>query len=95
MLIITQDAARAIAGVLEQEPDNAGLRIVGGTHSLNGQGPALHMELAPAPEAEDEVIEDEGVRLFIAEGTAPALDGKVLDVEVEGDEVRFSLLEAG
>lgn len=92
--MITRDAAQAIADVLEAEPDDAGFRIAQGTQSLNGAGPALEMELAPEPEADDEVIDDQGVRLFVEARAAQALDGKVLDAEVDGDEVRFALLEA-
>ncbi len=51
------------------------------------------MALAQGPEADDEVIEDRGVRLFVEPAAAETLDGKVLDAEIEGGEVRFALLE--
>jgi Fe-S cluster assembly iron-binding protein IscA len=95
MLMITQDAAEAIAQALAEEPDSSGFRIAERTYSLNGSGPAIQMELASAPEDEDEVIEDQGVRLFVDPQTAKTLDGKVLDAEIEEGEVRFALLEAG
>jgi iron-sulfur cluster assembly protein len=94
MLMITQDAAEAIAQALDEEPDSAGFRIAETPQSLNGSGPALHMELAPAPEADDEVIEDRGIRLFVEPRAAQTLDGKVLDAEVEDGELRFALLES-
>lgn len=53
------------------------------------------MELAPAPEDEDQVIEDQGVRLFVEPRAAKTLEGKVLDAEIEEGEVRFALLDAG
>jgi iron-sulfur cluster assembly protein len=93
MLMITQDAAEAIARVLTEEPESSGFRIAETTQSMNGSGPALHMELAPAPEADDEVIEDRGVRLFVERRAAQTIDGKVLDAEVAEGEVRFALLE--
>jgi iron-sulfur cluster assembly protein len=95
MLMITQDAAEAIAQALAEEPDSSGFRIAERTYSLNGSGPAIQMELASAPEDEDEVIEDQGVRLFVDPRAAKTLDGKVLDAELEEGEVRFALLEAG
>lgn len=95
MLMITQDAAEAIAQALAEEPDTSGFRIAEKTYSLNGSGPAIQMELASAPEDEDEVIEDQGVRLFVDPRAAKTLDGKVLDAEIEEGEVRFALLEAG
>lgn len=95
MLMITQDAAEAIAQALAEEPDTSGFRIAEKTYSLNGSGPAIQMELASAPEDEDEVIEDQGVRLFVDPRAAKTLDGKVLDAEIEEGEVRFALLEGG
>jgi iron-sulfur cluster assembly protein len=95
MLMITQDAAEAIMQALAEEPDSSGFRIAERTYSLNGSGPAIQMELASAPEDEDEVIEDQGVRLFVDPRAAKTLDGKVLDAEIEEGEVRFALLEGG
>jgi iron-sulfur cluster assembly protein len=95
MLMITQDAAEAIMQALAKEPDSSGFRIAERTYSLNGSGPAIQMELASAPEDEDEVIEDQGVRLFVDPRAAKTLDGKVLDAEIEEGEVRFALLEGG
>jgi iron-sulfur cluster assembly protein len=95
MLMITQDAAEAITHALAEEPDSSGFRIAERTYSLNGSGPAIQMELASAPEDEDEVIEDQGVRLFVDPRAAKTLDGKVLDAEIEEGEVRFALLEGG
>jgi iron-sulfur cluster assembly protein len=95
MLMITQDAAEAITRALAEEPDSSGFRIAERTYSLNGSGPAIQMELASAPEDEDEVIEDQGVRLFVDPRAAKTLDGKVLDAEIEEGEVRFALLEGG
>jgi iron-sulfur cluster assembly protein len=94
MLTITQDAADAIARALEQEPADAGFRIAEGDHSTNGSGPALEMALAQAPEADDEVIDDGSVRLFVEPQAAETLEGKVLDAEIAEGEVRFALLEA-
>jgi iron-sulfur cluster assembly protein len=95
MLMITQDAAEAITQALAEEPDNSGFRIAERAYSLNGSGPAIQMELASAPEEEDQVIEDHGVRLFVEPRAAQTLEGKVLDAEIEEGEVRFALLDAG
>ena len=94
MLMITQDAAEAIAQALSEEPGNSGFRIAERSYSLNGSGPAIQMELASEPEDEDQVIEDRGVRLFVDPRAAETLEGKVLDAEVEEGEVRFALLDA-
>jgi iron-sulfur cluster assembly protein len=94
MLMITQDAAEAIAQALSEEPDNSGFRIAERSYSLNGSGPAIQMELAPEPEDEDQVIEDRGVRLFVEPRAAATLEGKVLDADIEEGEVRFALLDS-
>jgi iron-sulfur cluster assembly protein len=94
MLTITNDAADAIARTLEEQPGGAGLRIARGTQSMNGSGPPLQMQLAPEPAADDEVIEEHGVRLFVQPEAAEQLDGKVLDAEVEDGELHFALLDA-
>jgi iron-sulfur cluster assembly protein len=94
MLMITHDAAEAITLALAEEPDSSGFRIAERTYSLNGSGPAIQMELASEPEAEDQVIEDQGVRLFVEPRAAQTLEGKVLDAEIEEGELRFALLDA-
>jgi iron-sulfur cluster assembly protein len=94
MLMITQDAAEVIAQALAEEPGSSGFRIAERNYSLNGSGPAIQMELAPEPEDDDQVIEDQGVRLFVEPRAAATLDGKVLDAQIEDGEVRFALLDA-
>ena len=95
MLTITADAAEAIARALEEEPDAAGIRIAHGNKSLNGSGPSLEVEMVPEPQLEDEVIEEEGARLFLDPATAVALDGKVLHAEEDEGEIRFAIIDIG
>jgi hypothetical protein len=46
------------------------------------------------PEVDDEVID--GAPIFVESGpTSQLLDGKVLDADVRGEEVRFHLLSQG
>jgi Fe-S cluster assembly iron-binding protein IscA len=92
MLTITQNAALAIRGLVEA-PGAEGVRISSASQPSNGSGPGLQVEVSPAPEPHDDVVDAEGARLFLAPGAADALDGKVLDADVEGDEVRFAVLD--
>jgi len=94
MLMLTDDAAEVVRD-LADEPGAEGLRISSQDHSLNGQGPHLNIEVVSAPEPEDLVLETDGAPIFLAPEAAGALDGKVLDAEVEGDRVQFALLELG
>jgi Fe-S cluster assembly iron-binding protein IscA len=92
MLMLTRDAADAIKGLTEA-PLAEGVRISTDPQSLNGHGPGLRIGLAQGPEAHDAVVEAEGARIYLEPGAAQALDHKILDAEVEDDEVRFAVLE--
>jgi iron-sulfur cluster assembly protein len=94
MLTMTHDAAEAVRLIsagsgLEPDP---GLRIAAG--SPTPEGTPLEISLAGEPGPSDQTIEEGGARIYLEELVAPALDDKVLDAEVEGDQVRFALREA-
>jgi iron-sulfur cluster assembly protein len=90
MLTITTDAADAIRAVLGAK--DGGVRISTGAPA-NGSGPSLTLEVAPAPEADDEVVDAEGAQLYLDPVAVDALDGKVLDAQREDDAVRFSVFD--
>ena len=90
MLRLTASAATAIRGFLDRPslPGTAGLRITSNDEGDDG----FVLGAAPEPQAGDQVIEDEGARLFLAPPTVELLDDKVLDAETEtGGQVRFVL----
>jgi iron-sulfur cluster assembly protein len=94
MLTMTDSAAEAVRLIsagsgLEPDP---GLRISAGPPSPDGT--PLEIGLAPEPGPSDQTIEDEGARIYLEEVVVPALDDKVLDAEIEGDQVRFALRDA-
>ncbi|HXF00866.1 MAG TPA: HesB/YadR/YfhF-family protein [Solirubrobacterales bacterium] len=93
MLAITEDAATAIDSILSTSglPDGAGLRI---TQEVSAQSDGetrtdLRLAVVESAEEGDEVLED--VRIFLDPQAADFLDNKLLDADVEGEEVRFSL----
>lgn len=93
MLTITDTAADVVRRLasgsgLQPEP---GLRIAAGAPTP--EGTPLELSLAPAPEATDQTIENGGASVYVQEEVVPALDDKVLDAAVEGDQVRFSVLD--
>ena len=47
------------------------------------------------PDSEDEVIEERGVQVFLEPDVVPYLDDKLLDAEVTGDEVHFTVEPQG
>lgn len=90
MLMLTRHAADAIKGLAEA-PGAEGVRISALT-SVDAAAPALQVTLAPGPDPQDAVVEAEGARIFLAPDAAQALDEKVLDANVEGEEVRFAVM---
>ena len=78
MLAITDAAAEAIKGVVSAEGAPEG---------------RLAVSLAAVPAEEDEVIEEGGAHVFLESRAAEALDDKLLDAEVEGGQVRFTVGE--
>ncbi len=91
MLSLTEQAKEVIKGIVEEVGPEAGLRI---TASGEGNGDnALDFDLAPAPGEGDEVVEDDGAKVFLDEAAAAVLADKTLDVEEHGDHFHFSLGE--
>jgi iron-sulfur cluster assembly protein len=92
VLAITEDAATAIDSiVLSGLPQGAGLRITRELNTQSGQEARtdLRLSVVESAEEDDEVLED--VRIFLEPEAADFLDNKLLDADVDGDEVRFSL----
>ena len=91
MLSLTEQAKEVIKGIVGEVGPEAGLRI---TASGDGNGDtALDFDLAPAPGEGDEVVEDDGAKVFLDEAAAAVLADKTLDVEEHGDHFHFSLGE--
>jgi|GEM_PF-1517020 len=93
MLAVSEEAASAIGSILAAQdlPDEAGLRVSTDTTGSDGeaQQTALRLEIAPAPAAGDQVLEEGPV--FLESDAAELLDDKVLDAEVRGDQIQFSV----
>lgn len=91
MLTLTPDAAeavRAIAAASPEVPDDSGLRI-----RRREADAGLELKMVEDPEVDDQVVEEEGARVFVDAELAPDLDDKVLDAAVVGDRVQFTLTE--
>ena len=94
MLTISPATSEVIKGLVTASdlPEGAGIRISG--HS---EAPAVQLELtlASAAAEDDQLVEQEGANLFVANQVAPLLDDKTLDAQTEGEQVAFRLLEGG
>jgi Fe-S cluster assembly iron-binding protein IscA len=91
LLTITENAEQALDAVAAAEnvPEGAGVRISQGV-GANGQ-PAVGIALVAAPEPGDAVVEDANVPVFVAAEVQDLLDDKVLDAELQGEQIAFSI----
>jgi Fe-S cluster assembly iron-binding protein IscA len=96
VLALTEDAVSAVNTIVANAdlPEGSGMRIArvpAAPSSDNTSEPAMELRLSmvSAPEEGDQVIEDQPI--FVEPEVADALDDKVLDAEVVGDQVRFKV----
>ncbi|MDI6801527.1 MAG: iron-sulfur cluster assembly accessory protein [Thermodesulfovibrionales bacterium] len=90
MVTITEKAADKAKEILAAEgKDNWGLRI----YSAGGGccGPSYGLDIAERPSAEDEVIETNGLQVFVDKNTLSALSGMQLDYMVSPEGEGFVL----
>jgi Fe-S cluster assembly iron-binding protein IscA len=96
LLHITRAAADAIEEITGSAPGSSGVRITALPEaSTNGSGPTTVFDFYPAegPGVGDEVVEDQGVQVFLEQDVVPYLEDKLLDAEITGEEVRFMVEE--
>lgn len=91
MLVLSERASIAIRNLIESPelPGVSGLRIAG------EQGGAEHLSVTAAgmPEEGDQVVEDQGARVYLEANAAALLDDKVLDAAID-DEGRIGFMVA-
>lgn len=85
MLTVTDRAVAAIKGVLEGEP--LGLRISAASGGCSGLKYTLGLEEEPA--SGDEVLEFDGVKVFVDPGSVMWLTGTVVDFVNAGPDSGF------
>ncbi|MDR7300122.1 HesB/YadR/YfhF-family protein [Haloactinomyces albus] len=81
MLTISEDAAEVIKVVLSgnESPEGAGLRIA--TPESGDVNEGLLASVVAEPEGNDQVVEAEGVRVFLDQQAVSVLGDKTLDAE--------------
>ena len=92
MLTITDTAAEAIRGIVAapEIPEGAGLRIA--TQPDSGAA-TLEVTVAERPDETDQIVSEAGARVFVEADAVPLLDDKLLDAQIEGTRVGFTLSE--
>ena len=90
MLTITTDAASAIKGIVEtSDASGGGLRIF--AQPVNDSEASLELALTDEPGPGDQVVDAQGATVYLEQAAAAYLEDKVLDANVEGERVRFSI----
>ena len=82
------DAIRELVGNAEL-PDSGGLRLDMNDGTMNSAPPSLALTLVESPASGDEVIDEDGVHVYVSEQAAPLLDGKQIDARSEAGGVTF------
>jgi len=92
MLALTDDAAEAVRVLVESEeaPETGGLRFAS---ARAGAETALLLNVAVLPAEDDEVIEEQGARVFLDPDAATFLDDKVLDATLAQGRVEFTIAD--
>ena len=93
MLTLTENASTVVKTLVDQagaEKEEAGLRI----SQDSTDSPALHVIPADAPYPGDEVLEEDGARVFLEETAKVTLDDKILDAQVDDNGgVQFTIAQ--
>jgi hypothetical protein len=88
MLTLSSPAVQAIRILTGKPgfPESSGLRI-----AHQDAAGSLELSISPAPDADDEIIEADGARVFLHADVAALLNGRELGAEIADDEVIFRI----
>jgi iron-sulfur cluster assembly protein len=84
------DAVRNIVSSSDELSETGGLRLA---TERAGAKTTLQLSVVALPAEDDEVIEEQGARVFLEPEAAAALDDKVLDARIEQNQVAFTIAD--
>jgi Fe-S cluster assembly iron-binding protein IscA len=93
LLTLTDSAVEAVKGIVsasEEASETSGLRMVA---EQSGMRTSVQLSVVPLPAEDDEVIEEQGARVFLEPEAASLLDDKVLDASVAQSGVSFTIAD--
>jgi iron-sulfur cluster assembly protein len=93
LLALTDNAVEAVKAIVsssDKDPETGGLRMVAGPEATQAN---FHLSVAALPAEDDEVIEEQGARVFLDTEAAALLDDKVLDASVGQSQVAFTIAD--
>jgi iron-sulfur cluster assembly protein len=95
MLTLTANAEEAVRKLVADSPiseEEGGLRIAPGQPTP--EGVPLELSIVGSPEPEDQDAGAPDAHVYLEPTAAQALGNKVLDAEVDGNNIGFALLDA-
>lgn len=93
LLTLTDSAVEAVKHIVsssDQFSETGGLRMVAEHTEMQT---SLELSVVSLPAEDDEVIEEQGARVFLEREAAELLDDKVLDASVVQDQVAFTIAD--
>ena len=93
MLALTDNAVEAVKSIVsssDEASEASGLRMVA---ERAGTRANFQLSVVPLPAEDDEVIDEQGARVFLEPEAASLLDDKVLDASLEQDQVAFTIAD--
>ncbi|HEX5583104.1 hypothetical protein [Gaiella sp.] len=85
-LTLTENAVEAVKEIVASAPEvqeSSGMRIVA-SEAADGRA-SFELSIAAIPSEDDEVIEEQGARVFLESSASDLLDDKSLDARVGDD----------
>ena len=94
LLALTDNAVEAVKGIVSSAgvaDETGGLRVF-----AEHEGDEAHFKLGVValPAEDDQVVEEQGARVFLEPQAAALLDDKVLDATVDENQVAFTIADA-
>jgi iron-sulfur cluster assembly protein len=93
MLALTDNAVEAVQEILsssDEAPETGGLRLVA---EPVGAQMNFQLSVVALPGEDDEVIEEQGARVFLDPEAASLLGDKILDARIESNQVAFTIAD--
>jgi iron-sulfur cluster assembly protein len=93
LLALTDSAVEAVTEIVsssEEPSETGGVRMVA---ERAGTQVNFKLSVVPVPAEDDEVIEEQGARIFLEPDAASLLDDKVLDAKLEQNNVAFTIAD--
>ena len=93
LLALTDNAVEAVKNIVsssDEASETGGLRMVA---ERAGTRADFQLSVVPLPAEDDQVIDEQGARVFLEPEAASLLDDKVLDADLERDRVAFTIAD--